>query len=93
MNLIGYKIVLSNKAQKSLKKINNNDVEKILLKLNLLVTSNQTLDIKKIVSSKNDLYRLRHGNYRIIFSIYNQELIVLVIDVGHRREIYKNTDW
>ena len=34
-------------------------------------------------------YRVRVGDYRIIYEIYDGELIVLVIDVGHRREVYR----
>lgn len=34
-------------------------------------------------------YRIRVGNYRIIYDIQDQELIILVLRVGHRREIYR----
>ncbi len=36
-----------------------------------------------------DAYRMRVGDYRIIFAIHDDRLIVLVIDVGHRREVYR----
>jgi mRNA interferase RelE/StbE len=36
-----------------------------------------------------DAYRIRVGDYRIIYTIQDQRLIVLVIDVGHRREVYR----
>lgn len=43
--------------------------------------------VKKLVG--NPYYRLRAGDYRIIVDIKNNELIILVIDVGHRKNIYK----
>jgi mRNA interferase RelE/StbE len=36
-----------------------------------------------------EAYRIRVGDYRIIYQIHDQQLIVLVIDVGHRREVYR----
>lgn len=39
--------------------------------------------------SGRDTYRVRVGNYRIIYSIHDARLVVLVIDVGHRREVYR----
>jgi mRNA interferase RelE/StbE len=42
--------------------------------------------VKKLEGEK-DLYRLRVGDYRIIYTIRDRELIVLVLKVGHRREV------
>ena len=36
-----------------------------------------------------DAYRVRVGDYRIIYAIHDQRLIVFVIDVGHRRDVYR----
>jgi mRNA interferase RelE/StbE len=36
-----------------------------------------------------DLYRIRVGDYRIIYSLHDRRLIVLVVAIGHRREVYK----
>ena len=36
-----------------------------------------------------DTYRIRVGDYRVIYSIRDQQLIVTVVEVGHRREVYR----
>jgi mRNA interferase RelE/StbE len=36
-----------------------------------------------------DRYRLRVGDYRVIYEVIDQELVILVVGVGHRREIYR----
>ncbi|WP_462330376.1 type II toxin-antitoxin system RelE family toxin [Thiohalocapsa halophila] len=36
-----------------------------------------------------DAYRMRVGDYRVLYEIEDQQLVVLVVDVGHRREIYR----
>lgn len=43
--------------------------------------------VKKLTGEKN-LFRIRSGDYRIIYQIRSSELIILVVRVGHRREIY-----
>ncbi len=43
---------------------------------------------KKLIPSKN-FYRIRAGNYRVIYMVLNDQLIILVVKIGHRREIYQ----
>jgi mRNA interferase RelE/StbE len=45
-------------------------------------------DIKKLVGYA-DRYRLRVGDYRVIYEIADEQLIILVVGVGHRREAYR----
>ncbi|MGW7295515.1 type II toxin-antitoxin system RelE family toxin [Streptomyces xiamenensis] len=45
-------------------------------------------DIKKL-SGHEGLYRLRVGAYRVAYSVDNGELVILVVKVGHRREVYR----
>jgi len=45
-------------------------------------------DIKKLVGYE-DRYRLRVGDYRVIYQVVDTQLIILVVGVGHRREIYR----
>jgi len=44
--------------------------------------------IKRLGEIKEDYYRLRVGNYRIIFKKEEKELIIIIIRIGHRKEIY-----
>jgi mRNA interferase RelE/StbE len=44
---------------------------------------------RSIKLTGQDAYRIRVGDYRIIYTIQDQRLIVLVIDVGHRRDVYR----
>jgi mRNA interferase RelE/StbE len=45
-------------------------------------------DIKKLAGYE-DRYRLRVGDYRVIYAVVDQQLIILVLGVGHRRAIYR----
>lgn len=44
----------------------------------------------KLSKDKGALYRIRSGNYRIVYTIKDDILLVLVTEVGHRREIYRD---
>jgi mRNA interferase RelE/StbE len=48
----------------------------------------QDADIKKL-TGYTDRYRLRVGDYRIIYEIMDEQLVILIVGVGHRREAYR----
>lgn len=45
--------------------------------------------IKKLTGQDNS-YRIRSGNYRVVYEIQDKQLVILVVMVGHRRDIYKH---
>ncbi len=45
---------------------------------------------RNVKSLKGGFYRLRVGDYRVIYSVMAEVLIILVVKVGHRREVYRN---
>lgn len=82
-----YTIELSGEAKRFLKKIHLSDKQKILAKLKLL--SSNPLPNGCIKFKGCEFYRIRQGDYRIIFSINNQKLIILILDIDHRKDIYR----
>lgn len=49
------------------------------------------LDTKKL-KSKISLYRLRVGDFRVIYTIKREKIVVYVVAIGHRKDIYNNLD-
>ncbi|KKQ48558.1 MAG: hypothetical protein US69_C0019G0005 [candidate division TM6 bacterium GW2011_GWF2_38_10] len=89
---IGYEIIFSDEAKKALKKLDDQIISKIFKKTKQLRSEQAcALNIKKL-KSKNNLYRLRVGDYRIIYSIEHAKVIIYIIDIGHRRDIYNKMD-
>ena len=88
-NLKGYRYVYSSAAKKDLRYINKKDVLKIDRKLQDLVSGSLDLDIKKLSGSGVVRYRLRVGCYRIVYEIYEDKIVVIVVGVQHRKEIYR----
>lgn len=79
-----YKIELSKKAKKFIKSQPRNQQERILKAVSKLPDG----DIKALAGSSN-AYRLRVGNYRVIYEIDNNILLITVVDIGNRGQIYK----
>ena len=85
-----YSVDLTKSAAKEFKKLPKGVKEKILEALNFLSLNpfSELLKIKKIKGSKS-LLRIRVGDYRIVYEVEGQKLVVLVIKIGHRKDIYE----
>ena len=87
---MSYKLKISETAVKSLKRISKSDRSKIVEKIEALKEEPRPEGCKKLKGMrKGTFYRMRAGNYRIIYSICDDVLVVFVVDVGHRKEIYR----
>lgn len=61
---------------------------KVLSKLEMLEQNPRPFGAEKL-SGTDGLYRIRAGDWRIVYTVRDQELLVLVIRIGHRREVYR----
>jgi len=84
-----YKVVLSKKAEKQLDNIPDQYYISIKTHLKGLENNPRPYGYKKLIGY-SDLYRIRINNYRIIYSIFDDILKVEVINIDHRKQIYKN---
>ncbi len=82
-----YKLVIEKYALKNIAKINPSDLPAIRDAIASLATNPRPQGYKKLKGI--EAYRIRAGNYRIIYEIHDNLITVVVIDVGHRREIYR----
>lgn len=82
-----YTVLLSLKAQKQLDKLSDNIAEPIIQAISELEKNPRPAGCKKLKG--RDGYRIRVGNYRVIYEIVDTELIVDVITLGHRKDIYE----
>ena len=82
-----YRIELRRRAQRTLDKLPKNDFEAIIEAIKNLAQTPRPRGIEKVKST--GLWRIRQGDYRIIYAIDDNERLVTVVRVGHRREIYR----
>ena len=83
-----YQVVLSNIATKQLRKLPIQIAQRIQMQLFELENDPRPVGCKKLVGV--EAWRIRIGDYRVIYEIQDNILIVSVIEIGHRKEIYKN---
>jgi len=82
-----YKIELRRKAQNSLDKLPKNDFEAIISDVRKLADNPRPKGVEKIKIA--GLWRIRQGDYRIVYAIDDSQKLVTILRIGHRREIYR----
>lgn len=84
-------IEVQDKAVKSLAKIDHKKAEKIwhFLEVELPAMPNPRLSGKALQGNLKGLWRYRVGNYRLIAQLKDHELLILVVEIGHRKSVYK----
>lgn len=85
--MAGYKVLLTRNAEKQLDKIDASQLGPIVIALKQLETDPRPNGCKKLKGRNG--YRVRAGNYRIIYEIFDAVLIIEVIAIGHRKDIYR----
>lgn len=85
-----YNLSFSDKALKSLRKIQKPDSERIVSALEeLALDPGNKSNVKRLSNHADAVYRLRVGNYRVLYDQHDVIRVIEVIDVGHRKDIYK----
>ncbi len=82
-----YSVLYTEAFYKSLDEIPKKDAKRILQKTRSLADDPRPFGCQKLTGQEK--YRIRQGNYRIIYSIEDRNLIIVVVNAGHRREIYE----
>lgn len=82
-----FRVLLKKSAQKELQKLDRSVVKRILAKIYLLTEDPYPSASTPLVGSS--YRRLRVGDYRVIYGVLDSQLVIHVIRVGHRRDVYK----
>ncbi len=83
-----YQVELRRKAQRSLDKLPKDDFNEVISVVKGLADSPRPKGVEKIKSA--GLWRIRQGDYRIVYSIDDGQKTVTILRIGHRREIYRS---
>lgn len=87
---MAYQLLFSNKALKSIKNIQRPANEKIISALEQLAQDpdNKT-NVKRLTNHPGAIFRLRVGDYRVLFDKHDEIRIIAIIDIRHRKDIYE----
>ena len=83
-----YKIVFRKSVARDMRGIPSRDLRRILKTIDSLSGDPRPAGAERL--SGQERYRVRQGNYRIIYEINDKEVIVIVVKVGHRRDVYRS---
>ncbi len=83
-----YQIELSKRANRQLSKLDPDSQSLIVAAIDDLAHEPRPFGVKKL-KGEESVYRIRARDYRILYDIQDDELIVLVVKIGHRRDVYR----
>lgn len=86
--MASYRVYLKESAVKELTALPRKDRERILFRIQALSKGPRTSGCEKL-AGYDDRYRIRQGRYRILYSIEDRDLVVWVVKVGHRKDVYR----
>ncbi|KHG40104.1 MULTISPECIES: type II toxin-antitoxin system RelE/ParE family toxin [Aphanizomenon] len=83
-----YEIIITKSIQKQLDNLPNNIQERVYEKIAQLAEEPRPDGVVKLKGYDNE-YRIRIGDYRLVYEIRDEQLIVLLVQCKHRRDVYK----
>lgn len=86
---MAYTVEFRPSVWKNVKNVPKKDLVKIKSKIEEISSHLPDPSTTKI-SGDNDFHKVRCGNYRIIYEIHENRLIILVVKIGHRKDVYRN---
>ena len=85
---MAYRIEFTPRAEREFKSLDGSVRGRIKQRIDSLAEKPHPPGIKKI-EGEEELYRLRVGDYRILYQVKEKTLLVLIVRIGHRREVYR----
>ncbi len=82
-----YALAIERRARKGLAQIVKPDRDRLVEAIRALAVEPRPPGVKKL--SGRDGWRIRVGAYRVLYEIHDAKLLILVVSVGHRREVYR----
>jgi len=86
---MSYEIQILPKATRQLKSLSIGVRQEVSRAIKSLADEPRSIGVKKL-SGEKDIYRVRVGNYRVLYQIIDKVLVIVVVSVGHRREVYRD---
>ncbi len=83
-----YEIYIEQRAERDLKRLPPEEFERIIANIKTLSTTPRPAGCRKIVGSKRD-WRIRVGEYRVIYEIDDEKRAIMIMRVRHRKEAYR----
>lgn len=85
--MASYRLLIKPSAAKELEGLPTKERKRIVTRMQALSTQPRPPGCEKLTG--HDLFRVRQGRYRILYEVQDQDLVVTVFKIGHRRDVYR----
>lgn len=86
--MASYSIELTRTAEKQLRRVAKRDRARLIEAIEALGQKPRPRDARKL-RGYDEVYRIRVGQYRVVYEVYDDRVVVIVLKVGHRKDIYR----
>ena len=86
--MASYSIEVSRSAEKTLKRLPKEDQKRVVESILSLAEDPHPRGARKL-SGYDDVFRIRVGRYRILYSVSDAEVVIIVLKIGHRKDVYR----
>ena len=87
--MASYRIEVSATAERQIRKLRRQDQVRVLRAILALATEPAPPGSRKL-RGYDDLFRIRVGTYRVLYRVAGRRLLIIILKIGHRREIYRS---
>lgn len=84
-----YKIIIGKSALKQLENVPTRDKRRIVVQIDALANNPRPAGVKKLKAVSGELYRIRVGNYRVVYAVEDKVKIVDIRQIGNCKDIYE----
>ncbi len=81
-------IEISRTAEKQLKKLNRDDQRRVVKAIVALADDPHAQGSRKL-AGYDDVFRIRVGQYRVLYSVSGKKLVIIILKIGHRKDVYR----
>ena len=85
---MSYRVEIKVSAQKELMALPSSAKDRVISHIDALAENPRPSGCKKLTGAEK-AYRIRIGDYRVVYEIENRVLVVLIVRIAHRREVYR----
>lgn len=84
-----YSVRFERRAEKELKRLDTRDRKRVFRAIEALADEPRPKGVKKLKGETTDIWRVRVGSYRVLYTIKEDHLVVFVVRIGHRKDVYQ----
>jgi len=85
---VAWTVKIKRSASKELKSVPRRDQRRIAIAIELLSENPFPANAKRLTGT-NGCYRVRVGDWRVVYEIKNEKLIIFIVRIGHRKDVYR----